>query len=51
MVYIVVYILSIHFLLNIAANLGKGNHFLLVLSAYITIIFNFRNSIFAEMDT
>ena len=50
MVYIAVYIIYIHFSLSIAVNLSKGNHFYLVLSAYITIIFNFRNSLFVEMD-
>ena len=49
MVYIAVYILYIHFSLSIAVNLSKGNHFYLVLSAYITIIFNFRNSLFVEV--
>ena len=49
MVYIAVYIFSIVFLLNIFVNLSKGNHFPLVLSAYITIIFNFRNSLFVEV--
>ena len=51
MVYIAVYIIIFIFSLYTNVNFSKGSNFSIDSSAYISIIFYFRNSIFTEMDT